>query len=246
MAIRITDSTGVNLLEQPPAQVTVAYIVPYGGRATVKCNVITEDGIPDQYSNGTLFWDDGSLPVVYSGNYSGTLAIDTYRDLPPGSYVIRLEAHDYATPVWNTVSVNFHVSVRADETLTYSSPSLYGPILPKDVGYPNADQWNWNSGEDTDILVSSVKMLLTTRKGERIMQPDYGTNLSSILFELNVKGIENLVQQEIASALSKWEPRVGIQFLNVEKTADREITVYATFVSRLNQRNFAIPLVFNT
>jgi len=87
--------------------------------------------------------------------------------------------------------------------------------------------------------------LLTTTKGERVMQPEYGTNLRLILFELQTTGIEGLVQQEIVDALTRWEPRVGLQFLVVEKTGEREVTVNATFVSKLNQRDFMIPMVFN-
>jgi len=36
-----------------------------------------------------------------------------------------------------------------------------------------------------------------------------------------------------------------LQFLVVEKTGEREVTVNATFVSKLNQRDFMIPMVFN-
>jgi RND family efflux transporter MFP subunit len=43
-------------------------------------------------------------------------------------------------------------------------------------------------------------MLLMTSKGERLMYPDYGTNIRNIVFELNVASIETIVQQEINQA----------------------------------------------
>jgi len=246
MALRITDFSGIDLSEQPPAQVRIASVPPYGGRATVQCLVIEDGGtLPYQYVTGTLSWDDGSLPIVYNGTTSGTLTINTYRNLQPGDYVVKVEAHNYMTPAWDYASINYQFTVRSTTEGPVVTPIIYGPILPKDTGFPNPSQWNWNRGVDVEMLASSVKMLLTTSKGERVMQPDYGTNLRLILFELETSGIESLVQQEIVDALTKWEPRVAIQFLTVEKTGEREVTVNATFVSKLNQQDFMIPMVFN-
>jgi phage baseplate assembly protein W len=245
MSLRIQDFDGVNLIEQPPEQVRLAAPPVIGGRATVQCLVIEEGTLPYDYVTGTLNWNDGSLPVVYNGTSAGTVTIDAYRNLQPGDYTVTVEAHNYAPPVWNTVSVNFAFEVRPLNMPPDKVPIIYGPILPKDAGFPNPDQWNWNRGEDIEILASSVKMLLTTAKGERIMTPEYGTNLRLILFELQTTGIEGLVQQEIVDALVKWEPRVTLQFLSVEKTGDREVTVNASFVSKLNQRDFNIPMVFS-
>lgn len=245
MSLRITDFSGVNLIEQPPEQVRIAAEPVIGGRVTIQVLVIEDGTLPYDFVTGTLNWNDGSQPVVYNGTTSGTLTIDTYRALQPGDYVVKVEAHNYDTPVWDTVSVNFAFEVRPINAEPVKVPIVYGPILPKDTGYPNPDQWLWNRGEDIEILASSVKMLLTTAKGERVMQPDYGTNLRLILFELMTTGIEGLVQQEIVDALTRWEPRVSLQFLAVEKTGDREVTVTASFVSKLNQKDFTIPMVFN-
>lgn len=245
MALQIKSIAGVDLVEQPPTQVKIASFPPTGGHVPMAV-VITENGttMPYQHITGTVSWDDGSLPIVYNGTSAHSLTINTYRNLQPGAYMVKVEAHNYKTPVWDTVSVNFPFLVRSTVEEPIVTPFIFGPILPKDAGYPNPDQWLWNTGKDIEILASSVKMLLTTVKGERIMQPDYGTNLKYILFELETKGIESLVQQQIIDALNQWEPRVNLQFLSVEKTGEREITVNATFVSKLNQRDFMIPMVF--
>lgn len=243
MSLAITSPDGVNLIEQPPEQVDVISQPPAGGRVPIHV-IITENGtLPFQYLTGTLYWDDGSQPTVYNGTTAHALTINTYRNLQPGSYMVKVEAHNYKTPVWDVVGVNFPFVVKSS-TEAPATPIVYGPILPKDTGYPNPDQWLWNRGENVEILASSVKMLLTTVKGERIMQPEYGTNLRLILFELQSTGIESMVQQEIIDALTRWEPRVILQFLRVEKTGDREVTVNATFISKLNQREFMIPMVF--
>lgn len=245
MALRIQSFDGVNLIEQPPDSTPIVAFPVIGGQAIVQCQVIEAGTLPYDYVTGTLNWNDGSRPVVYNGTTAGTLTIDAFRALQTGDYTVTVEAHNYRPPVWDTVSVNFAFVVRPIDQAPRKTPIIYGPILPKDDGFPNPDQWNWNRGEDLDVIVSSVKMLLTTAKGERVMLPQYGTNLRLILFELNTSGIESLVQQEIVDALSRWEPRVDLQFLTVEKTSDREVTVNATFISKLNQRGFNIPMVFS-
>ena len=244
MALKITDLSGVSLVDQPPATQTVNATTNAGGRAVVQC-LITEDApLPFDFVGGTLHWNDGTVPIVYNGAFSGTLLVDQQRNLPPGAYVVRLEARNYRTPVNDTVAVNFGFKVKTSARLSTKPPLLYGPILPKDNGYPNASQWSWNTGTDLDVLASSVKMLLITARGERIMQPDYGTNVKAILFELKTSGIESVLQNDITGALSRWEPRVQVQSLTLAWTGDREVTLNAVFVSLLNQASFSIPVTY--
>lgn len=246
MSLTITSFDGVNLIEQPPATVPVVAIPVLGGQATVQCYVVCDSDFPVCWVTGTLNWGDGSLPTVYNGTTAGTLTIDTFKNLQPGDYVVTVEAHDYAIPTQHVVNTNFSFEVRPQNPTPIKNPVIFGPILPKDTGYPNPDQWNWNRGEDIEILASSVKMLLTTSKGERVMQPDYGTNLNLILFEFQGNGIESMVQQEIVDAITKWEPRVTLQFLEVLRTGEREVTVNTIFVSKLNQQDFHVPMVFSS
>lgn len=246
MSLAIYDFNGVNLVEQPPATVNIIAEPVVGARAIVRCVAVADGTLPFDYVTGTLYWNDGSRPVVYNGTTAGTLTLDTFRSFQPGSYTVRVEAHNYNTPAWDTVSVNFAFEVQTPKNAPPNSPLIYGPILPKDAGFPNTDQWNWNRGEDTEVLVSSLKMLLMTAKGERVMQPTYGTNIRLLLFEAQSVSIEGLVQQEIVDAVSKWEPRVSFQFLSVNRTGDRELTVEVTFASKLNNSMFSLPLVFST
>ncbi len=245
LSLRISSLDGVDLIELPPEPAKVATYPPLGGTVRIACLVIEDGTLPADYVAGTIYWNDGSRPVVYNGTSAGTITIDSTKVLPPGDYTVRVEGHNYRTPVWDTVSANFQVRVSPVTNLTPQIPIVFGPILPKDDGYPNPAQWNFNRGEDIEILASSVKMLLTTAKGERIMLPEYGTNLRLILFELQSNGVEGLVQQEITDALTKWEPRVNLEFLTVERTGERAVTVYTTLSSKLDHQNFAIPLVFN-
>lgn len=244
MSLKITNTEGVDLIDQPPELVSVVAAPITGGLASLQCNVIEDSALLYDFVAGTLNWNDGSLPLVFNG--TGTLAINEEKYLQPGSYTVTVEARNYRVPVSDSVVANFRYAVEAYDTQPVAVPVIYGPILPKDTGYPNQSQWNWSRGEDVEVLASSVKMLLTTRKGSRIAQIDYGTNISAVVFEFQGPGIETLIQHEIVEAITKWEPRVTLLSLDVRKTGQREVTVDATFVSKLNQRDFSVPMVFST
>lgn len=66
-------------------------------------------------------------------------------------------------------------------------------------------------------VMSNLKNLLLTAKGERYMQPDFGTNIRLILFE-NISSeeqFESSLKDEITQAISTWMPYLVIQELIV-------------------------------
>jgi phage baseplate assembly protein W len=87
-------------------------------------------------------------------------------------------------------------------------------------------------------------MLLMTNRGERLMLPEYGTNLRQIIFQQNVAGIESMIQQEVVDAITAWEPRVILQSINVDRRDDKSVVVTAAFISKLSQTGFSTNLIF--
>jgi uncharacterized protein len=71
---------------------------------------------------------------------------------------------------------------------------------------------------DLDILKSSVLFILMTRKGERVMLPEFGCGLSDALFEPNNEGVISEMQEEIRASLRKWDDR--IELVNVLTTSE--------------------------
>lgn len=241
--LTITDFQGNDLLFSPPADSKILASTNAG--APFKINVMVEENdaaLPSAFINGTVDWHDGSLPVVYSG--TGTLAIETSKVLMPGDYFISVVGQNFRAPVPSQVEVNYFVTVIPNGLQAPPANVLVGPILPKDAGTPNADQWDFTTATDISILVSSLKMLLMTNIGERIMLPDYGTNLRQIIFEQNLTGIDSMIQQEIVNAITKWEPRVQLQSIDVQRKDDKSVEVIAAFTSKLSQTGFTTNLIF--
>jgi phage baseplate assembly protein W len=189
----------------------------------------------------SLNWDDGSAPVQF-GPVVKPLVINVTRSLYAGTYYFTLTAWNYQSFPPVTTASYFNVEIQPAQPVPQALNYLFGPILPKDNGSPNAETWNFNLGYDLDVLASSVKMILITTKGERIMNPNYGTLLRQAIFEPNDNTVTSFVKQEITDALSQFEPRVSLVGINVKRISPRELAVNAQFMSKIGQNTFVLSL----
>lgn len=64
--------------------------------------------------------------------------------------------------------------------------------------------------QEADV-VSSLEVLLSTARGERIMVPQYGCNLDELLFESLDTRMRTLMKDKIESAILYHEPRVDLE-----------------------------------
>lgn len=61
----------------------------------------------------------------------------------------------------------------------------------------------------------AVRLILETELGERVMRPDFGAGLRSLVFEpLNTTTMA-LVRHRVEQALITWEPRIDVQEVRV-------------------------------
>lgn len=67
-----------------------------------------------------------------------------------------------------------------------------------------------------DEAKSNMINLLLTRKGERPMQPDFGTKIYNYLFDQLTGDLANRIEQEIQSAVDTWLPYVELIDVNVD------------------------------
>ncbi len=82
---------------------------------------------------------------------------------------------------------------------------------------------------------SNVINLILTRKGERVFQPAFGSDIHNLIFTQMDEAYENAVKSSIQSAVSKWMPFLNIIEQNVIRDDDRNSTlVQVTFSLRSN------------
>jgi uncharacterized protein len=76
--------------------------------------------------------------------------------------------------------------------------------------------------EDAEDIREAIRIIVETEPGERVMRPDFGAGLRSIVFEPMNTGTIALVQHRVLLALTTWEPR--IDGVTVAVTADAAAT----------------------
>ena len=63
---------------------------------------------------------------------------------------------------------------------------------------------------NTASVFQSIQNILTTRKGERLFNPEFGIDLEDHLFELMDDISEIEIEREVTEAIRLFEPRVAI------------------------------------
>ncbi|MET8211301.1 MULTISPECIES: GPW/gp25 family protein [unclassified Streptomyces] len=67
-------------------------------------------------------------------------------------------------------------------------------------------------------IQESIRIILETQYGERVMRPDFGCNLKRLLFAPNNEATASLARYYVEEGLTRWEPRIDI--LDVTVTND--------------------------
>lgn len=111
-------------------------------------------------------------------------------------------------------------------------PTIYSDIR-KDIDF-NPISLDLALHKDEEAVKESIKNLLLTDKGERLMQPLLGGNIRALLFENNTPAIVKLVQEQVRSTITEYEPRAKLLDVIVNSFYDEnkiEITVYFYIIS---------------
>lgn len=68
--------------------------------------------------------------------------------------------------------------------------------------------------EDID---RSLEILLSTRPGERVMQPGYGCNLDRLLFEPLDTSLKTYMEEMVKTAILYFEPRITVNAIEISE-----------------------------
>lgn len=88
--------------------------------------------------------------------------------------------------------------------------------------------------EYEEDIAEAIKIIIWTAKGERIMRPDFGSDLERFLFENNDDATLRLIEAEITEAIIMWEPRVDRVEVSVERdrTYDQRLLIHVQYEVR--------------
>jgi phage baseplate assembly protein W len=74
-------------------------------------------------------------------------------------------------------------------------------------------------------IKSDLMHLLLTNKGERLYQPEFGTDLKKYLFEPNIVTVQANIREEIQKAIDKYIPNLIVDKLEVNPIDEEEHSV---------------------
>jgi phage baseplate assembly protein W len=75
--------------------------------------------------------------------------------------------------------------------------------------------------KNEQAIKQSVLNILLTNRGERPFDPNFGSNITSQLFENFDPIVEAVLDEQIRTALGNYEPRVRVIRVNVDGSPDR-------------------------
>ncbi len=73
---------------------------------------------------------------------------------------------------------------------------------------------------DESAIKNSLRNLFNTRPGQRILFPEYGLDLNTILFEPITDSNARLLGEKIVNVIAIYEPRVRVKSCNVDTFPD--------------------------
>jgi hypothetical protein len=103
-----------------------------------------------------------------------------------------------------------------------------------------------NKLDETDpikIYIQKIKMILFTKKGEVIGDPNFGINLESMLFHkfLNNEQIKNDLEQQISmycQEFDKYQTSIDVKFYKLTNKDECEISISINDIQAITIRTF--------
>ncbi len=97
--------------------------------------------------------------------------------------------------------------------------------------------------EEEDIRQSLI-ILLSTRLGERVMQPQYGCNLQSMVFEKVEKSTITFLRDSIESAILYHEPRIKLLDIQASDSPGERERILIDIIYLIRATNTRSNLVY--
>lgn len=108
---------------------------------------------------------------------------------------------------------------------TSSNPAAL-PVLGRGWAFPVAREVPGAasplaSSADEASVREAIGIILSTRKGERVMRPGFGCNLDRLLFAPNNGSTRAMAVFEVREALQAWEPRIDQVVVSAQAGGER-------------------------
>jgi phage baseplate assembly protein W len=111
------------------------------------------------------------------------------------------------------------------------------PVLPDETG-----RLVYSEGDAN--VEQSLRILLLTRLGERVMRPTFGSEAPRLVFAPGSERYLRLLETTIREAVRDWEPRVELDDVRAEVDTTDESRTTVSIAYRVRSTNSRLNLVF--
>lgn len=98
-------------------------------------------------------------------------------------------------------------------------------------------------GTGWEILESDLQVLIGWPEGTRFFMGEYGTKLAEFIEEPNDKILENLLRVHLIDQIKKWEPRLEVLEVNLQRRNDVSVNIIMKVRVRTTKldKTFVVP-----
>ncbi len=109
-------------------------------------------------------------------------------------------------------------------------PTLSWPLLPVPdrhgfMSFPTLEQ----------SVQQSIRIILKTLPGERLMRPRFGAGLENMVHEQNTLTTQREIQDLVVESLERWEPRIALEQVDVREDSQNPASVRIEIVYRVRR-----------
>ncbi len=95
-----------------------------------------------------------------------------------------------------------------------------------------------------DNIKECIYLIVMTRKGERVMRPDFGCDIHQFIFDTVDYTVLMRIQQAVREAVVRWEPRITGVEVEVRDRAQEDNALEIEVDYRVRSTNSPYNLVF--
>ena len=112
-------------------------------------------------------------------------------------------------------------------------------------GFPvQFDHSRLQLAEYEESIRQSIRLILETSRGERVMRPDFGCGIHERVFAVNGNAIRGLVADDVRESLLEWEPRIDVIDVTVTARGTEEEVLYISIDYRVRSTDSRFNLVY--
>ncbi len=104
------------------------------------------------------------------------------------------------------------------------------------------------TAEYEEDIRQAIYLILMTRKGERVMRPEFGCSIHDFAFDTMDFGILSQMEDSVRESLILWEPRIReieVKVCPGESTGELEIRISYVVRTTNNPYNLVYPFYLN-